>query len=138
MSLIKGDVMNVMFGFKKSAKFEKALDKTFQKFESMSGAEILALGEQHADGQIAGLFASEFHNNPVKVHELSFVFDSPDSDLKSFVASFETRSTVNFQSGWVSGDVCAHTESGYNLFDTGCAFMGAAVLSAPGLLCAAA
>ncbi|MCK9744207.1 hypothetical protein RYB69_06240 [Pseudomonas syringae] len=131
--------MNVMFGFKKSAKFDAALNKTFERFEGMSGAQIMALGAEHADGQLATLLSGESQSDSIAVHELSFVFDSPVADLKSFIASFESRSVVSFKTGWQSTRLCARTEAPYDQFNSDCALIGAVAFSAiPGALCIAA
>ncbi|MEE4742810.1 hypothetical protein V2K00_11395 [Pseudomonas alliivorans] len=131
--------MNVMFGFKKSAKFDAALDKTFKKFEAMSGAEIIALGALHSEGQVAALLSGESQHDSIAVHELSFVFDSPVADLKSFIASFESRSVVSFKTGWLNTRLCARTESAYDTFNSDCALIGAVAFSAPiSALCIAA
>ena len=45
--------MNSIFGFAQTPQFKEALDKTAQKFESMSAKEVFDLARKHSNGDIA-------------------------------------------------------------------------------------
>lgn len=54
--------MNSIFGFSQTPQFKQALDKTVQKFESISAKEVFTMARKHSNGDIA-LFLKSTQNN---------------------------------------------------------------------------
>jgi hypothetical protein len=124
------------FGTAKSAELSAALDKTFKKFESMPASEFFSLAREHASGEIAAFSSACSGGGEGHVKELKFVFDSADSDMKSFTAFFSQKSTLNFASGADS----QHPHP-YSVANEGCAYIGVAsvmTIAATAALCQAA
>lgn len=125
--------MKNVFGLSRSKKFTAALDKTFAKFEAMPAEDMFALGMEHSKGDIAA-FVSACSSTANKHHqEISFVFESPDTSLQSFTASFEQKSTLCFNTGSSCQDMTAHTNIAANS-----AYLGVIGVFSTGMLCQAA
>ena len=125
--------MKSVLGLSKSKKFSDALDKTFAKFEAMPAKEMFAIGLQHSKGEIAAFVSACNGIDSAHHHEISFVFESPDTSLKSFTASFERKSTLCFNTGSSSQDMTAHTNVAANS-----AYLGVVGATGIGMLCQAA
>ncbi|WP_157720158.1 hypothetical protein [Pseudomonas prosekii] len=125
--------MKNVFGLSRSKKFTEALDKTFAKFEAMPAKEMFALGMEHSKGDIAAFVSACSSIDTSHHQEISFVFESPDTSLKSFTASFERKSTLCFNTGSSSQDMTAHTNVAANS-----AYLGAVGAFSAGMLCQAA